>query len=162
MTTKVHVKFGSVEVLYEGAGDFTKADLLDILRVAAETGIASDEIDASRAIGERKAGKKQNQSDGPISKSMTAIAQKLAIKTGPALVIGACAYLQIVQGKEHYTRTQITTAMREAKTYYKKSYASNLTKILTQLTKDNTITELSADAYCLMEPKLSELQTSLA
>ena len=61
-----------------------------------------------------------------VALSTSSIAQKLGSKTGSDLAIAAAAHLVLVKKMDNFSHTELLAEMREAKTFYKKSYHSNL------------------------------------
>ncbi len=102
----------------------------------------------------------------PLKKKLelttNAIAGRLDAKTGPDLVLAACAHLHLVKGAETFHRKNILAEMRLANNYFKSSFASNLTSCLKTLVKDKKLIERTEDIYALDAKTVSELEKRLA
>ena len=95
--------------------------------------------------------------------STNTVAKLLNVQTGPDLIMAAVAKKIIVDGDEVADRNSITSEMRKASSYYKRTYTSNLSNYLDTLTKADSLRLVSENVYGLpakmrdsLEPKLSE------
>lgn len=94
----------------------------------------------------------------PVSTHSTnTIATAMNAKSGPDLVISAAAHLHFAQGKQTFTRQEITSSMRSAPAYFKSSYLNNLSKYLTVLTKADRLRLVSTEMYALSNKERQEL-----
>ena len=86
------------------------------------------------------------------------IAGRLDVKTGPDLVLAACAHLCFVKGADTFERKNILAEMQSASNYYKKTYSSNLSKYLSKLVKDGKLIERSKEVYALSAGTKQEVE----
>ena len=91
------------------------------------------------------------------------MAKLLDAKSGPDLIMAAVVKKIIVDGDGTINRPAITSEMRKASSYYKRTYANNLSKYLDNLTKADRLRLVSDNTYGLpakvreeIEPRLSE------
>ncbi|MDP4538703.1 hypothetical protein Q9K01_03590 [Qipengyuania sp. DY56-A-20] len=95
--------------------------------------------------------------------STNTVAKLLDVKTGPDLILAAVAKKILVDGDATVSRQAIISEMRGATSYYKKTYTSNLSNYLDNLTKADSLRLISEGVYGLpakmrdsLEPKLNE------
>src|SRR5688572_5487850 len=105
MTSKLRVKYGQLEVEFEGSEDFIKSDLKSFIEslpvehvAAAAAAVAKDKHLPSLPAG------------GTMTTSM--IAQKVGGDTGPKLVIAALARLVLVLKQTSASRKEILKEMQ--------------------------------------------------
>jgi hypothetical protein len=84
-------------------------------------------------------GETSSSPDGGYNFSTTTIGAKLGVKTGSDLVVCAMAHLEFVQRKTSSSRAQILAEMRNAKSYFKQTMASNLSGSIDALLKADRI-----------------------
>ena len=128
---KIRIKVGSMEVEYEGEPSFLKDGLESLLAKMADLSIQVPEEPETRG----------DTSDGPdiaipsnnYNLSTKTIAEHLAAKTGPEVVICALAKLQFVDNKDSASRSDILKEMKSAKGIYTNSMGSNLSATLSRL-----------------------------
>ena len=165
MTTKLRIRIGNVEVEYEGQESFLNKKLPELIaNVAKIEGTGSMTLDESVEQGDiKRTIKRTGTGKGKITGTTNTLASKLGCESGPALILAAATRLTLVLGKSSFTRKELLNEMKSASTYYKKSYASNLTQNLNTLIKSNKLNESAKDTYSLaaktragLEKKLSE------
>ena len=161
--TTLHLKTATYEIDYDGELDElvnTLPSLVNTLDAAAETpfAMASDSI-----IDDQNATLNQPPNNtATTTPSVSTIAGKLSVSTGPDLIIAAAASLSIFQSRKSFSRQELLKEMQAAHSYYKKTYSSNLSKALTRLVKSGDLLEQSGSTYSLSATKLSELESRLA
>jgi hypothetical protein len=156
--TKLRIKYGAIEVDYEGDIAFTKADLLGFLDKLGAQDAMPDEPPT-----DRHKGKNVHKGDGAIkAASVSDIAQKLDVKTGRELILAACADLHFLQHKSTFTVKDITASMREAKHFFKANYSNNFATALKRLVKAGVVRSLGGDNYSLGNDAIKDLQARLA
>ncbi len=163
MTAKVHIKAGPVEFEYEGVTELGIADIKDLFSHIETLFKAPVLAEANES---HPPAQKSNSEQAPVGGSgqklhVNSIAKKLAAKTRPQVAEAAAAALQIFDGKQTFTRSELLETMKKATMHYKDSMAGNLTKILETLvgTRLNQVSDgvysLSADAFQDLEAKLA-------
>ena len=159
MTTKLRIKCGSIELEYEGELAFQKADVLSLLDKLS--GLKPHVPDVSEdSLSDGAVGRARDADLVPVS-SVSDIAQKLDAKTGPDLVIASCASLHFSNHKADFTRKDVTGTMREAKHFFKSSYANNLSTMLQALVKNGTLRSLGGERYALSHTAIADLKKRL-
>ena len=142
---KVHLKTAQVEIEYEGNESFLQTEMLTFIKQIAE--IHKNTPPLSSPSGSKIEGIPTD--DQGINLSVSSIASKLIVESGPDLILASCAYLSLVKKQETFTRKNILDSMKLATTYYKKSYSSNLSSYLDRLIKDDKILQQANDVYAL-------------
>lgn len=153
MSSKIRIKVGDIEVEYEGAEEFLKKDLPDLLKTVTQ-------LHPVRQSGGGGSTGSQIKSD--IKLTTANIAAKLGCTSGPDLVIAACAHLLFVKNMEAFNRKAILDEMKGAKSYYKTLYRKNLSQSLKALVKHGQLTESSANVYSLHADTIKEINDKLA
>jgi hypothetical protein len=93
--------------------------------------------------------------------STDTIATVLGAKSGPDLIIAAAANLHFVQGKQRFSRQQLTAEMRTAPAHFKETFLNNLSKYLTGLTKGDRLRLVASDTYAISSKERQELEAHL-
>jgi len=162
---KLRIKLGGAEVEYEGSEDFLKTDLSSIIENLSLLPIASEVVPTTGSNdirnGQSDSGASHNGSSN-LHLSTNHIAAKLHCKTGPELVIAACAYLSLVLDRPTFSRAEILENMKTATSYYEETYRKNLTAILIRLVRDDKLIGRSANTYALHSRLRHELEVQLA
>jgi hypothetical protein len=104
--------------------------------------------------------KKDRKDAVPLSTS--SIAQKLGSKSGSDLAVAAAAHLILVKKGDKFSHTELLAEMREAKTFYKKSFHSNLGNHLKTLVNAGRLNHISGNDYALSEKEITDLGVKLA
>jgi hypothetical protein len=158
-TSKIRIKWGSMEVEYEGSETFLKDEVPGLLGKLAELdgGQPADTAAGGSAVNPRKA----KTGSGQLQATTANIAAKLSVGSGPELIIAAAARLTFVLGQDTFSRQQLIDEMKTAAAYHKASYVSNLSKSLASLVKDHKLNEptqgnfaLTATTRATVEPLL--------
>lgn len=156
---KLKIKIGPVEVEYDGDDKFLKDELPSLLKAVRELHQASG-LGAEEKGGVEKDGDKPRRAiNGQLSTSV--IASKLGCKKGPELAEAAAFNLAHVRSKESFTRDDLTTEMRSAKTFFKKNYVSNLTAILRRMVADQKLNEVSANVFSVPDQAAQNMKGRL-
>jgi hypothetical protein len=156
MSSRIRIKMGQIELEYEGSEDFLKQELPDLLRAVSELYRTHPSIQTTSPP------PTTSQSPELASLSTSSISSRLAVNTGPKLIIAAAAKLTLVDKKETFERDELITEMRLAKAYFKANYVNNLTGYLNTLIRDNQINQLGEDSFTLSAPKRETLEKELA
>jgi hypothetical protein len=159
MTSKIHIRMGTVEVDFEGTEDFIRNDLRGI--IASVSGLPK----ATSVVSDMPV-------DIPVSAEGVApringlttasIAAKLGVNSGPELVIAAAGRLAVIDRQDTYTRQQLLKEMKSAAGYYKKSYRSNLSGSLQRLVSEGKLLETAADTFALAPATKADVSSKLA
>lgn len=157
MSSKIRIKVGHIEVEYDGAEHFNKTEFTELLSTILDTyhknpvaAIAPQAIPTPAAM------------PAGVSMSTSDIATKLGCKSGPELALAAVAHLIIFKGQKACTQKEILAEMKNATAHFSKSYASNLSVILQNLSKRSELNNPASNTYSLPAAKISELRTRLA
>ncbi len=151
--SRIKARLGDLEIEYDGDQEFITDGLLRFAK------------DFIAAVGQNdglvRADSKIRRSTKFVL-STSSIAQKLGAKTGPDLAIAAAAHIFFVKKFEKFTHTELLAEMREAKTFYKKSFHNNLGNTLKNLVGAGRLNHLSGNDYSLSEKEIKDLEAKLA
>lgn len=153
---------GQIEVEYEGSEQFLKKELHELLEAVSKLHRESGEADESELETEKVASPQKSKTSGKIAGSTATFASKLGCNDGPGLIVAAAAYLTFDQKMESFSRQQLLTAAKSAKSYYKKTISNNLTSTLNRLVKEQALVENSTGTYALHAVKMKELEAACA
>jgi hypothetical protein len=157
--SKIKIKMGSFELEYEVEDAVSKDDVLDMVTKLAEIlpqAILDDPAESGESGEGTDTGKAPN---GQWSTST--IAQKLNLKTGSGLAKAALARLTIYGGKDSVKRGELLAEMQTAKSFYKATFANNLSGYLKTLVSDGTFLDHGSDTYALGETSRAAIKQSL-
>jgi hypothetical protein len=160
VSSKLRIKCGEIELDYEGDLTFEKADLLGLAERLSTLNnmVAKPSIESNVKTGAAAATSLSAPSNvGSVSD----IARKLGVATGPDLIKAAAAALYF-GGKADFTSREITASMREAKHFFKPSYTSNQGVALERLVKKGILRSLGGDRYTLSHETIEDLKKALA
>jgi hypothetical protein len=160
MSSKLRLKVGAMEVEYEGTDEFIKSDLRPLLEFLGELNLPEDDRAVTPATPGSGSTHIHHVNDSSLTTST--IAQKLGVSSGPELVVAALARLSLVQRKDSATRKEILTEMKNAKTYFRKSYSANLGSSLGRLVSDGQLNDVGTNTYSLSKTKRDALEKEIA
>jgi len=158
-TSKIKIKFGAIEVEYEGSETFLKEELPRLLAAVSDLyskskgALGSTEAEPVPVASASQASTTQKK----IESTTGSLAAKLKVKSGPDLVLAAAARLSFVLGLTTFSRQKLIDEMKTASAYYKSSYLSNLTQSLNNLVKEGKLNEPRQGNYALTELSLKDL-----
>jgi hypothetical protein len=159
METKLKIRIGEIELDFQGSEEFIKADMQRLLTNVSE--IASKiHPPESNHFQDRINGHENPPTN--ILGTTNSIAAKLKVTSGPDLIMAAAAHLSFVKGLDKFHRKDILESLKSATTYYRQSYAKNLTSYLDNLLKSGQLTEQSNDVYAIPATIRQKLESSLA
>lgn len=156
------ISVGQVALEYEGDEAFFSKDVAAFVEAFLEKvgNVALAPPPALEGSGPNAA---TERSSGSQKHSTNTVAKLLDVKTGPDLILAAVAKKILVDGDPTVSRQTIISEMRGATSYYKKTYTSNLSNYLDNLTKSDSLRLISEGLYGLpakmresLEPKLNE------
>jgi hypothetical protein len=167
VAARVRIKAGPVEFEYEGETELGLADIKDLFThietlfkvpVLAEGG-QSHSAPAAAPAGNGAAPAAPATPGQKLH--INSVAQKLKAKSGPEVALAAAATLQIMDGKQTFTRPELLDVMKKATMHYKDSMSGNLTKILSTLV-GSKFNQVSDGVYSLTSDAYQELAAQLA
>ena len=157
----VKFKLGSIEIEFAGNESFLKAELPDLIKAVFEI----YKTNFSQGLPTLPTPEPKFPLSGEPAKKVelttNSIAAKLGCKSGPELVLAACAFLTLAEGKETFARREIAKAMKSASTFYKKTYRDNLTNSLASLVKDGKLLERSTGIFALHADTKTNMEEKL-
>lgn len=152
---KLRLKTNDAEIEYEGNEQFLKVNLLEVFQ---------DVLNANPTEHETQNAEPQTveSQERPVPHlAINSIASILEVDSGTGLIVAAAAHLDLVQGKDKFTRSELRQEIRNATRFFKTSYASNLTSYIGNLVKSEQLHEIGQDTYALPEARRSELKAQL-
>jgi hypothetical protein len=160
MSSKLKIKIGPVEVEYEGEEKFLKEELPVLLK--AVSALSQCNVLSSDFENEKQETPSKTQGHQNKQLSTSTIAGKLSCKTGADLIEAAAYHLVTVTGAGSFSRSDLIKEMRSAKSFFKKSYVSNLSNILKRLVNPGKrLNEVSSDTFSLPQTVIDELKGRL-
>lgn len=164
MTTKIQLKAGDVELLYETDTPIAVSDVRDFISQIHDV---AEALGHTKSISTDESQKVSAEAsfvvpDSPkIELHLNTIADRLGVKNSAQLAIAAAAHMQIVEGKESFTRNEWLKAMQTATNFYNKNMGSNFSATVARLTGVK-VNQLSNDKFALKSNELSDLRGKLA
>ena len=153
--SRIKVAIGDVQIEYEGDQDFIETKITTL----AEELIALRE---RLPVQDREVVTSSNFSQIQSELSTNTIAQIFGAKTGTDLVLAAVARINIIRCQPVASRQEILEEMREASTYFKETFASNLTAYLSTLVRTKRINLVSKSNYALAAGERNRIAQMLA
>jgi hypothetical protein len=99
--------------------------------------------------------------DSTLKLHVNSVAERLNASSGPEVAVASAAYLQIVQGKQSFTRKELLDSMKAATNVYNQNMSSNLSAIIKTLT-GSKFNQLANDSYALKGDEIKDLRGKLA
>ena len=99
-----------------------------------------------------------SKSNSTIELSVTSLATHLSVNTGPELIIAAAAKLKLSDGKDKFSRKEILEEMQDAPSFFRPTYAKNMTQNLGSLIKFKKLNETSKNTFALTARELARLR----
>lgn len=159
---QLKISVGQIALEYEGEEAFFNKEVATFVEAFLDK-VGTVTIAAPSSPDGNGAAKAPSRNSNSQKHSTNTVAKLLDVKTGPDLILAAVAKKILVDGEETVSRQVIMTEMRGATSYYKKTYTSNLSNYLDNLTKADSLRLISEGVYGLpakmrdtLEPKLNE------
>jgi hypothetical protein len=161
---QIKINLGAVALEYEGPEDFFKSEIGNIMKTLSAHAAAVPPAKSHGPLAAETSNGGGAKAGGSVpAHSTNTVAKLLDAKSGPDLIMAAVVKKIVVDGDETINRPTITSEMRKASSYYKRTYANNLSKYLETLTKADRLRLVSDNTYGLpakvreeLEPRLSE------
>lgn len=145
---------GTIDVEFEGEPDFIETKLLNFIDEALRL------IGSMPTSGLLKGGPEKSTSAG-LEISTNTIAQSIGVKTGSDLALAAVTKINLIKDKPTAGRQEILDEMKEATTYFKDSYASNLSSYLSTLVRSKRVNLVARGTYALSAGERTRLEDNL-
>ena len=160
--SRVRIKAGPVEFEYDGEMTWSIDNIKDMfshIETLFKVPVLS-EIDHA-STGSKPDSAKKDSNEKKQKLHVTSVATKLKAKTGPELAVAAAATLQIYDGKQSFSRVELSDTMKSATMHYKISMLGNLTKIIGSLI-GKEFNQISEGVYSLTAAEYDRLANELA
>jgi len=165
MTTKLQLRAGDVELVYESDAPIAVSDVRDfILQVQDLAQAIGQPVPQTTFDNEEEVSvqpKPLMLEHSKVDLHLNTIADRLSVKNSADLAIAAAAYLQLVEGKESFTRREWLAAMQTATNFYNQNMSSNFSKTVGRL-NGSKVNQLSNDKFALKSTELADLRGKLA
>lgn len=166
MESKIKIKMGPIEIEYEGSEDFLKEELPALLSAVSglyrESGVSEIQLFQEKPSQVDADIPAPGNGETNFKGTTGSLAATLGVKSGPDLIMAAAGRLTLALGQETFSRSQISSEIRSASAYYKKTYSNNLTKYLNQLVKAQKLMETAKDTYALSAAEKSKMESRIA
>lgn len=171
MGTKIHLRAGAVELSLETESPLAVSDIKEFIAQVQELAqsLAPEPDDtapltpSSGSNGTGSAG-----TTAPLLLEHTSpqlhvnsVADRLSVKGGPELAIAAAAYLQVIQGKQSFSRQELLQTMKSATSHYNQNMGSNLGASLKSLS-GSRLNQLSNGTFALKSHELAALRARIS
>lgn len=144
---RVKLKYGEIELEYDGPEDFLKAELTNLI-----TAVSS----LHKITPPKKSGQNGGASDAGGETSVSTIAQQLDVKSGSELIMAAALSLAR-SGKQNFSKKDLRACMRQATVYWKAAYASNFDTYVARLVKKGRLNHTGGTNHSLPADELNAL-----
>lgn len=171
MTTKINLRAGEVELSLETDSPLAVSDIKEFIAQVQELAksLAPEPDDfAPLAPSHDQDNSEAGGTSRPLLLEHTSpqfhinsVADRLSVKGGPDLVIAAAAHLQIVEGKQSFSRKELLETMKSATSYYNKNIGSNFGAALKTLSSTK-LNQLNNGTYALRSHEISALRSQIA
>jgi len=171
MGTKIHLRAGEVELTLETESPLAVSDIKEFISQVQELAqsLAPEPDDtAPLTTSSGYNGTGSGSTTAPLLLEHTSpqlhvnsVADRLSVKGGPELVIAAAAYLQVVEGKQSFSRKELLETMKSATSYYNQNIGSNLSAALKSLS-GSKLNQLNNGTYALKSHELAALRSQIA
>lgn len=170
MGTKIHLRAGEVELSLETESPLAVSDIKDFISQVQELAqsLVPEPDDTAPLVPPNGSNGTGSSTGAPLllehanpQLHVNSVADRLSVKSGPELVIAAAAYLQIIEGKQSFTRKELLSAMKSATSYYNQNIGSNLGSSLKSLSTSK-LNQLNNGTYALKSHELSVLRSQIA
>ena len=149
---------GPIEIECEGTEEFLKTELHELLKTVSTLQKVSG-LDLNKSTSTTGSGTSEMLE---IEGTTDTIAARLSVKSGPDLILAACAKMALVDKKMTFSRDEILAEMKGAPTYYKKTYNNNLSKYLGRLISTQKLNENQTGKYAFPSGVKAELVRQFA
>jgi len=148
---RVKLKYGEIELEYDGPEDFLKTELASLISA----------VSSLRAVAPHKKGA-GDSGTGDIGgeTSVSTIAQQLDVKSGSDLIMAAALSLAR-SGKQNFSKKDLRACMRQAAVYWKAAYASNFDTYVTRLVKKGRLNHTGGTNHSLPADELKTLNLKI-
>lgn len=166
MDSKIRIKFGELEVEFEGDAAYIKDGLLQLVKEVAQLlgnqAQGEKPIDAADSIPSTKepSTNKSANSGEQLDMSTASIMTKIRGNGASDLAVAAAAYLTFVSQRPTFSRTELLEEMKSATSFYTESMSSNLTKTLGRLVKDKFV-QKGNGSYAIQNATRTQIEAQL-
>lgn len=153
---QIKITVGAVSIEYDGDQSYIENGLAEFLDHVIQKSSSVPQLEANSTT----------QTTAPVNSSLAlstnTIAQNIGVKTGSELALAAIAKINLIKGQPAAARQEILDEMREATTYFKDSYVSNLSAYLDTLVKNRRVNLVAKATYALAAAERNRLEGLLA
>lgn len=158
MPNAVRIKFGPIEIEYEGEEKFSKEEITQMLVKISDL-LKDPSVTKTLEVTNDSA--KTGKSGSDFQGTVSTFAAKVGGGSGPDLIIATAAQLTLGLGMDTFSREQLLTGMKSAAGYYKESHMKNISANLYSLVKAGKLKETVKGVYSLDAATKEELRSKL-
>ncbi len=151
--TKLRLKYGALEVEFEGTEEFLTAHLQGLLEAVSSLRPAPG-MPATPSTDPRQNGATSEEL------SVSTIAQRLNVARGPDLIMSAALSL-VRGGSEKFEKKTLREQIKLAPAFYKKTYSDNFDNYVKTLVKNGRLSDTGASTYAIPASELTRLTSAL-
>lgn len=157
--SRIKIALGSLEIEYEGEQSFIESSLVSLVE---ELLTLSEKLPPKLGIGSTPQIISEGFARSLPDATTNTVAQIISAKTGSDLALAAIARINIVKNQPTAPRADILDEMKQASTYYRDTYAGNLSAYLDTLVKAKRINMVARSTYALSASERSRLEPLIA
>ena len=149
---QIKITVGAVSIEYDGEQSYIENGLGDFLDKVIQKSSSVPPVLAGPTM------QAATPANSPLALSTNTIAQNIGVKTGSELALAAIAKINLIKGQPAAARQEILDEMREATTYFKDSYVSNLSAYLDTLVKSRRVNLVAKATYAVAAAERKRLE----
>ena len=155
--SRIKIVLGALEVEYEGEQSFIEDSLVGLAErlLALQSRLVPSQPQLQLTSAPLPS------ANGLPDVTTNTVAQIISVKTGSDLALAAVARVNIVKGQPTVPRSEILDEMKQATTYYKDTYAGNLSSYLDTLVKNKKINLVARATYALAASERGRLESAI-
>jgi hypothetical protein len=157
---KIRIKLGSIEIDYDGPSEFLDSKLAELVATVVELQSSSDVLDDDAGNTDGSMTGQAAGGHANADTSVSTIARRLNVASSRDLLNAAAYTLSLT--KPSFARKELLAQMRNAQSYWKASYAGNLTKDFKRAVKAGELNHVGGTTYSLPHPRKTEVERQLA
>lgn len=149
---QIKITVGAVSIEYDGEQSYIENGLVEFLDnvIQKSSSVPQATLDSATPT--------SAPTSASLALSTNTIAQNIGVKTGSDLALAAITKLNLIKGQSAAARQEILDEMREATTYFKDSYVSNLSAYLDTLVKSRRVNLVAKATYALAAAERKRLE----
>lgn len=152
--TKLRLKYGAIEVEYEGSEEYLTEHLPKVLAAVAALKQAPVPAHSDGTKDELAESEAKEQ-------SVSTIAQQLKAAQGPDLIMSAALSL-VRGGSQKFEKKALRDRIKEAPAFYKQTYSDNFDNYVKTLVKKGRLSHTGGNSYSVPSAEIAKLDARLS